>query len=113
MKKLFLTLLTMPTVVSAVLPLVMHSAAQAAQPNSSAPSNNGKSSFCLGSHGRSFCVAQADTRLVRKAMEIGANFEAGIVFTDEESDAAAKKFGCDCPACIRAIKQIRVFTSAA
>jgi hypothetical protein len=110
MKKLFLTLLAMPTVVSAVLPLVMHSAAQAAQ---STPAKNGNSPFCIGSHGKSFCVAQSDTRLVRKAMAIGSDYEAGVVFTDEESDAAAAKFGCDCPACIRAIKQIRVFTSAA
>jgi hypothetical protein len=113
MKKFLLTFLAMPTVVSAVLPLVMYSAAQAAQSDATAPSQNGNSSFCLGSHGRSFCVAQADTRLVRKATAIGSNFEAGVVFTDEESDAAVQKFGCDCPACIRAIKQIRVFTSAA
>jgi hypothetical protein len=113
MKKLFLTLLTMPTVASAALPLVMHSAAQAAQSTPSTQSKNGNSPFCIGSHGKSFCMAQSDTRLVRKAMAIGANYEAGVVFTDEESDAAAAKFGCDCPACIRAIKQIRVFTSAA
>jgi hypothetical protein len=56
MKKLFLTLLTMPTVVGAVLPLVMHSAAQAAQSTQAAQSKNGNSPFCLTSHGKSFCV---------------------------------------------------------
>jgi hypothetical protein len=111
MKKLFLTLFTMPTVVGAFLPLAIHSAANAAP--SIQPSQSKPTTFCMGSHGKSFCVAQANTRLVRRAIEIGSDFEAGVVFTDEESDAAVQKFGCDCPACIRAIKQIRVFTSAA
>jgi hypothetical protein len=111
MKKLFLTLFTMPTVVGIFLPLVIHSAANAA-PSTQYPKPK-STPFCMGSHGKSFCVAQADSRLVRRATQIGSDFEAGIVFTDEESDAAVAKFGCDCPACIRAIKQIRVFTSAA
>jgi hypothetical protein len=108
MKKLFLTLFTMPTVVGAFLPLVIHSNAHAAQPQSDVRN------LCVNQHGRTYCVAQVrqDAQLASRAREIGADYEAGINFTDEESDAAVKKFGCDCPACIRAIKQIRVFTSA-
>jgi hypothetical protein len=109
MKKLFLTLFTMPTVVGTFLPLVIHSGAHAAQPKPDART------LCLNQHSKTYCVTQVrqDSRLAKRAQEIGADFEAGINFTDEESDAAIKKFGCDCPACIRAIKQIRVFTSAA
>jgi hypothetical protein len=130
MKKLFLTLLTMPTVVGVFLPLTMHSAAQATQSvkststNTAQPTGNKPAkldtlkvndrNICVNQHGKTYCVAQnrRDPKLTAKAREIGANYEAGIVFTDEESDAAANKFGCDCPACIRAIKQIRVFTNA-
>jgi hypothetical protein len=110
MKKLFLTLFTMPTVVGAFLPLVIHSGAYAAQPQP-----NADQTLCLTQHGKNYCVAQVrkDPLLASRARAIGADFQAGITFTDEESDAAIKKFGCDCPACIRAIKQIRVFTSAA
>jgi hypothetical protein len=110
MKKLLLTLLTMPTVMGVFVPFGHHSAAHAAQPvNSSA---TGK--LCLSEHGRTYCVSQSRVNpdLARKAQEIAMNPDAGIVFTDEESDAAIKKFGCDCPNCIRALKQIRVFTSA-
>jgi hypothetical protein len=128
MKKLFLTLLTMPTVVGVFLPLTIHSAAQATQsvksPTKTQPTGIKPGSIdtlkvndlnvCVSQHGKTYCVAQnrRDPKLAVKAREIGANYEAGVVFTDEESDAAANKFGCDCPACIRAIKQIRVFTQA-
>ena len=30
-----------------------------------------------------------------------------LQFTDEESDAAVTLFGCDCPACLNAMRQIR------
>ncbi|MBD2021845.1 hypothetical protein H6F43_16820 [Leptolyngbya sp. FACHB-36] len=30
-----------------------------------------------------------------------------LEFTDEESDAAAALFGCDCPACLNALRQLR------
>jgi hypothetical protein len=108
MKKLFLTLLTMPTVVGLFLPLVIHSGAQATQPKKD------DRALCVSQHGKTYCVSQVrqDPKLAQQAKAIGADFEAGIVFTDEESDAAVKKFGCDCPACIRSIKQIRVFTGA-
>lgn len=30
-----------------------------------------------------------------------------LQFTDEESDASVTLFGCDCPACLNALRQIR------
>ncbi len=30
-----------------------------------------------------------------------------LQFTDEESDASVVLFGCDCPACLNALRQIR------
>lgn len=108
MKKLFLTLLTMPTVVGLFLPLSSHAGTPAAQPQKK------DSTLCLDQHNKKYCVTQArpNVQLAMKAKAIGSDFNAGITFTDAESDAAIKKFGCDCPACIRAIKQIQVFTSA-
>lgn len=32
---------------------------------------------------------------------------ASVEFTEEESDAAIAKFGCDCPACINSLRQLR------
>ncbi|MBC6434702.1 hypothetical protein FM036_31240 [Nostoc sp. HG1] len=32
---------------------------------------------------------------------------AMLNFTDEESDAAIKTFGCDCPLCINSLRQLR------
>lgn len=32
---------------------------------------------------------------------------ATVQFTEEESDAAIAKFGCDCPACINSLRQLR------
>lgn len=110
MKKLLLTLLTMPTVMGVWVNFGHYSAAHATQSTNNAV--NGK--LCLSEHGRTYCVSQARVNpdQARKAQEIAMNPDAGIVFTDEESDAAVKKFGCDCPNCIRALKQIRAFTNA-
>jgi len=32
---------------------------------------------------------------------------ASLEFSEEESDAAIAKFGCDCPACINSLRQLR------
>ncbi|WP_071599864.1 hypothetical protein [Mastigocladopsis repens] len=32
---------------------------------------------------------------------------ASLEFTEEESDAAIQLFGCDCPACINSLRQLR------
>jgi predicted secreted protein len=107
MKKLFLTLLTMPTVVGVLLPFATHSA-HAAQRGRAIVGDK----LCLTEHSRTYCVSKKgkNPELARKAEEIAMNPDAGIVFTDAESDAAVQRFGCDCPACIRAVKQIRMFT---
>jgi hypothetical protein len=106
MKKLFLTLLTMPTVVGFFLPLTAHAGSKIAD-----FSKNDRV-LCVDKHSQNYCVTRAtpNAKLAKIARDIGSNFEAGINFTDEESEAAAARFGCDCPACIRAIKQIRAFT---
>jgi hypothetical protein len=107
MKKLLLTLLATPTVVGLFLPLSSHAGARIAE------FNKNDTVLCVDKHSQNYCVTRAtpNAKLAKIARDIGSNFEAGVNFTDEESEAAAARFGCDCPACIRAIKQIRVFTS--
>jgi hypothetical protein len=39
--------------------------------------------------------------------EIQANPDDELNFTDEESDKAIALFGCDCPSCINALRQLR------
>jgi hypothetical protein len=105
MKKLLLTLLTMPTVVGLCLPSA-HAGVKISD------FSKDDRVLCVDKHNQNYCVTRSapNQRLAKIARDIGSNFEAGVVFTDEESEAAAARFGCDCPACIRAIKQIRVFT---
>jgi hypothetical protein len=109
MKKLLLTLLTMPTVASVLMPFVSHAAP--AKPNTNTYKIEG-SKLCVTQHSRQYCVKQVrpDAAKARQAEQLASTFEQGVEFTDAESDAAIKKFGCDCPACIRATKQINVFT---
>jgi hypothetical protein len=107
MKKLLMTLLTMPTVTAVLFPYAAH--AVPAKPSTYTIKG---SQLCVTQHSRTYCVQQAKPNAVqaKKAEVLAATFEQGVEFTDAESDAAIQRFGCDCPACIRAVKQIGVFT---
>ncbi|WP_309733566.1 hypothetical protein [Chamaesiphon sp. OTE_75_metabat_556] len=108
MKRFLLLFLSAPTVLSAILPLVTATApAIAAQPP-------GQSKFCVNPHGKLVCVKSVQVAsnnpkaaLIAKAEAEAKNPDAFINFNDEESDAAAAMFGCDCPACIRSLRQLR------
>lgn len=43
--------------------------------------------------------------LIASAEVIGDDFDPG--FSEAESDAAVTLFGCDCPACLRSLKQLQ------
>jgi hypothetical protein len=110
MKKLLLTLLSMPTVVGAFLPLT--SPANAIE--TKIPSKQQPGQFCMYEHGKMYCVRQTrpDASKLKQAKAITSNYEQGLTFTDKDSDMAIAKFGCDCPACIRAIKGMQAFTAS-
>jgi hypothetical protein len=111
MKKLILTLLSMPTIIGIMAPMLLHApAAVAAEIPSQKPGQ-----LCLKEHGKLYCVRQkkVDQAKMRAGRAVAQTPDMGIEFTDEESDAAIAMFGCDCPACIRSIKQVRVFTGTA
>jgi hypothetical protein len=107
MKRFLLLFLSAPTVLSAILPFTATAPALAAQPPA-------QDKFCVNPHGKLVCVKSAQltsnnpkAALIAKAQAEAKNPDAFINFSDEESDAAAAMFGCDCPACIRSLRQLR------
>jgi hypothetical protein len=108
MKRFLLLFLSAPTVLSVVLPFFTATVpAMAAQPP-------GQDKFCVTAHGRFVCVKSAQLAsndpklaLIAKAQAEAKNPDAFVNFSDKESDDAAAIFGCDCPACIRSLRQLR------
>jgi hypothetical protein len=108
MKRFLLLFLSAPTVLSAVLPLLTATVpAMAAQPPA-------QDKFCVTAHGRFVCVKSAQlasndpkSALIAKAQAEAKNPDAFVNFSDKESDDAVAIFGCDCPACIRSLRQLR------
>jgi hypothetical protein len=104
MKRFLLLFLSAPTVLSVVLPLLTTAPAMAA----------GQDKFCVNAHNRLVCVKSAQlasnspqASLIAKAQAEAKNPDAFVNFSDKESDDAVAVFGCDCPACIRSLRQLR------
>jgi hypothetical protein len=110
MKRFLLLFLSAPTVLSAILPIVTATA-----PALAADKSGNEAKFCVNAHARLVCVKSSQlasnasrTTLIAKAEAQAKNPDAFVNFNEEESDAAAAMFGCDCPACIRSIRQLRI-----
>ncbi|NJR60559.1 MAG: hypothetical protein HC769_18005 [Cyanobacteria bacterium CRU_2_1] len=107
--RLTLKLMTIPTLMGSVLAFgILAQLASAADTRSSANLLTSQSS----------CDSPSDRELGlstvwhRKGLTIAsaglASGETAILdFSEAESDAAAVLFGCDCPACINALRQLR------
>lgn len=111
MKRFLLLFLSAPTVLSTILPLVANTAPAVAA--GVTKTQDGK--FCIDAHARLVCVKSSQiasntpkASLIAKAQAEARNPDAFVNFTDEESDEAIAVFGCDCPACIRSLRQLRV-----
>ena len=109
MKRFLLLFLSTPTVLSAILPILTTAPAVAADTSSS------QAKFCVNSHARLVCVKSSQiasntpkSSLIAKAQAEGKNPDTFVNFNDEESDGAIALFGCDCPACIRSLRQLRI-----
>ncbi len=111
-KKFFLALLSSPILFSSMVSMAVF--AQPASANETV--NSTPSRFSCG---RKATVAVATpsvgcTRMRRNSTS-EVNGQQGLrsdelpelEFTDEESDASVTLFGCDCPACLNALRQIR------
>jgi hypothetical protein len=111
MKRFLLLFLSAPTVLSAILPIVT-----ATEPALAAEKPGTAGKFCVDTHNRLICVKSsqlarnpaARSVLIARAEAQAKNPDAFVNFNDEESDAAAVMFGCDCPACIRSLRQLRI-----
>jgi hypothetical protein len=110
MKRFLLLFLSAPTVFSAILPIVTATAPALAADNSGT-----QAKFCVNAHARLVCVKSSQlasntpkTSLIAKAQAEAKNPDTFVNFNDEESDGAIALFGCDCPACIRSLRQLRI-----
>ena len=110
MKRFLLLFLSAPTVLSAILPIVTTAA-----PALAADKTGTEAKFCVSTHARLVCVKSSQlasntpkSSLIAKAQAEAKNPDAFVNFNEEESDAAAVMFGCDCPACIRSLRQLRI-----
>jgi hypothetical protein len=110
MKRFLLLFLSAPTVLSAILPLVT-----AAEPVLAGGKDlKSPDKFCVNAHARLVCVKSSQlasntpkSTLIAKAQAEAKDPDAFVNFNDEESDGAIALFGCDCPACIRSLRQLR------
>jgi hypothetical protein len=110
MKRFLLLLLSAPTVLSVILPLVTTAPAVAGGTKLITPDK-----FCINAHARLVCVKSSQlasndpkSTLIAKAQAEAKNPDAFVNFSDKESDDAIALFGCDCPACIRSLRQLRI-----
>jgi hypothetical protein len=110
MKRFLLLFLSAPTVLSAILPIVTTPA-----PALAAEKSGKEAKFCVDAHARLVCVKSSQlanntssATLIARAEAQAKNPDAFVNFNEEESDAAAAMFGCDCPACIRSLRQLRI-----
>jgi hypothetical protein len=114
MKRFLLLFLSAPTVLSAILPLVTTTAPVLAAEKTGESADK----FCVNAHARLVCVKSSqlarsntstspNSTLIAKAQAEARDPDAFVNFKEEESDAAAAMFGCDCPACIRSLRQLR------
>ncbi len=111
MKRFLLLFLSAPTVFSTILPLVTATQPALAADNSTKVGDK----FCITAHARLVCVKSSQlasstpkSTLIAKAQAEAKNPDAFVNFSDEESDGAIAVFGCDCPACIRSLRQLRM-----
>lgn len=111
MKRFLLLFLMAPTVLGTVLPIGATTAPAIAA--GAAKSQDGK--FCIEAHARLICVKSSQVvsktpkaELIAKVEAETKNPDAFVNFSNEESDGAIALFGCDCPACIRSLRQLRI-----
>lgn len=103
--------LSAPTVLSVVLPILNTTPAHAIGTTFTTPDGQ----FCAEAHSRLVCVKSSQLvnspkheMLIARAKAEASDPDAFLNFTEEESEAAAAMFNCDCPACLRSLRQLRI-----
>lgn len=112
MRRFFLTLLSSPVLLGSALSLLtVLDPAFAAAPRGTTSDGLSCTRSQPSSH-RFVCtrvqnVKGANTKEVVNLALIRRETPDVLEFTDEESDAAVILFGCDCPTCLNALRQLR------
>jgi hypothetical protein len=101
-RKFVLTLLSTPVLFASIISMVVMT-----QP---AQAQSADKLFCIrtphtATPGFTCERRQKSPTVTQPTTETGASDE--LKFTDEESDKAIALFGCDCPSCINALRQLR------
>ncbi|MGI8501884.1 MAG: hypothetical protein ACR2LR_12185 [Hassallia sp.] len=116
-RKFILTLLSSPVLFSSMLSMVMMT--QPAHAQTANPAGT-RLSCVRDPHTatpRMVCERVSNTtaqaKPAVKVAQVQPNQITELEFTDQESDEAIKLFGCDCPACINAVRQIHGLTQMA
>jgi hypothetical protein len=109
MNKFILSLLSSPVLISSILSMgVMLNQAQAIEP---AAENTDRLSCIRNKHKVGLVCARASVLAQIPAYqpetEVSQDNVPMLEFNDEESDVAITLFGCDCPACINTLRQMR------
>ncbi|HBB35926.1 MAG TPA: hypothetical protein DDZ80_11105 [Cyanobacteria bacterium UBA8803] len=111
-KKLALILLSSPTVFGSMLSVLMTvNPVRAAEPIASV--HQSCSSQPAPHGGRLTCARLSQTTQVAsnsdrvQAQTVTSDETPMLEFTEEDSELALNLFGCDCPVCINAIRQMR------
>ncbi|MBW4601224.1 MAG: hypothetical protein KME29_17030 [Calothrix sp. FI2-JRJ7] len=121
-KKFVLTLLSSPALFASVASMLMTTPAQASQVLHQgsldciqSPHTKQHAFVCerrqkaTTAPGQQVAIAQKQPELIPQA----PNKITELAFTDEESDTAIQLFGCDCPACLNSLRQLRNMTQMA
>jgi len=116
-KKFLLNLLSSPVLFTSMLSMVMMGNPAHATQRSTQVIYTADGQACVHSpHGsyptplicirRTNTVASKSTALVASS-QVATNDPAKLEFSEDESNAAIKLFGCDCPACVSALRNLR------
>ncbi|MEH2090969.1 hypothetical protein [Nostoc sp.] len=111
MNKFILSLLSSPVLISSLLSMgVMLNHAQAMEPESGAKTTD-RLSCIRNKHKVGLVCARASVLAqipnYQREIEFSQEDAPMLEFNDEESNVAIDLFGCDCPACINSLRQMR------
>jgi hypothetical protein len=121
-KKFFLTLLSSPALFASMASMMMTTPAQANQVihqgslDCIRSPHNKEHTFVCERHNKTSATRGQQVTTSQKQPELVAqapNQITELTFTDEESDTAIQLFGCDCPACLNSLRQLRSMTQMA
>jgi hypothetical protein len=110
-RKFILTLLSTPVLFASMISMVVMT-----QPAQAQSTSKDDKLFCIRTpHTATLRLTcerrQKSPAVTQPANQTGAiqqpNQSDELKFTDEESDKAIALFGCDCPSCINALRQLR------